>query len=92
MRKAMIAAALVVGSLAAGAQAAEPPPPATGPVVLDAQQLDRVAAGFGSVAGGAFWQAHGVLAELVGILPEPAPTAVGLLHGLIFSLPLGPAN
>ncbi len=88
MRKTLWAAAFVAGSLAVAAQAAEAPVPATGPVVLDPQQLDQVAAGVLGPVGGAFWQVHGVLAGLLGGLPEPAPTAIGVLHTLIFSLPL----
>lgn len=88
MRNTLWAAAFVVGSLAAAAQGAELPAPASGPVVLDAQHLDQVAAGVLGPAGGAFWQVHGVLAGLLGGLPEPAPTAIGVLHTLIFSLPL----
>jgi hypothetical protein len=80
-------AALVAGSLVASAQAAEAPAPATGPLVLDAQQLDQVSAGFGGLVGTAFWQAHNTLAGGSSGLPEPARLAIGALHGL-FLMPM----
>ncbi len=82
MLKSLACTALLAGALSGAALAAEPQPQPTGPVVLGDEQLDRVAAGYtgSNPATGAFFFAHGVLADKVGILPPPAVAAILLLH------------
>lgn len=80
MLKSLVGATLVAATLSLPALAAEATPPTAGPVVLDDRQLDQVSAGYTGSLGGAFWQAHAVLARNSGGLPELAQIAIWLIH------------
>lgn len=81
MLKSLVGATLVAATLSLPALAAEPTPPAAGPVVLDDRQLDQVSAGDAGISPiDVFFFAHNVFAANSGGLPWPAQKAIWLLH------------
>ncbi|MCS6876869.1 MAG: hypothetical protein RMK73_13880 [Geminicoccaceae bacterium] len=78
MFRTLALSSFLAGSFVAAAYATEVPVANTGPLLLDQERLDQVAAG--NLISGAFQQAHDTLANKTFLLPGPAPNVIIFLH------------